>query len=504
MARHSIFSSPAKSERCFVARLTVAGLFCVSLGATAFAESDRWTRCRAADAVTRITGCTEIIARGNRETKRSRIAAFISRSGAYRVKGDFDRAIADLDKALQLAPKSASALLDRASIHQARGDLDRAIADYDKGLQVDPKVAAAYSGRAKAYRDKSDLDKALADFDEAVELDPESVSFRLDRAALHLARDDFDQAIADYTIVVERAPRLAEALLGRASAYRGKQDIERAKQDLEAALKLDPNLTSAKKALEDVDELIAKGAAPPAAPTSPPRPPATPPGGRQERPSPLASTVLFSVGPVSITQPVVTTWAIMLVLTIFSWLGTRRLRQRADRRGAVLEVVVTGIMGQIEDVIRTDPRPFLPLLGTLFIFLATANLSGLLPGAEAPTSKLETPAALALVVFVSVHYFGVRTQGPLGYLASFAKPKLIMLPLNIVSQVTRTFSLMVRLFGNVMSGEFTIALVVALAGLFVPIPLMALEVLVGLVQAYIFTVLSTVFIGAAIGSIEQG
>ncbi|MFZ2101645.1 MAG: F0F1 ATP synthase subunit A, partial [Oricola sp.] len=127
-----------------------------------------------------------------------------------------------------------------------------------------------------------------------------------------------------------------------------------------------------------------------------------------------------------------------------------------------------------------------------------------LPGTQAPTAKIETPAALALIVFVSVHYFGVRAQGLLGYLASFAKPKLIMLPLNLLSEVTRTFSLMVRLFGNVMSGEFVIALVLALAGLFVPIPLMALEILLGLVQAYIFTVLATVFIGAAIGSVERG
>jgi F-type H+-transporting ATPase subunit a len=218
--------------------------------------------------------------------------------------------------------------------------------------------------------------------------------------------------------------------------------------------------------------------------------------------SPLTSVVLFYLGPVAITRPVVTTWSLIAVLTLTSWLATRRLALHPDRRQAVLEGIVTGIVAQIEDVIRLDGRPFLPLLGTLLIFLVTANLSGVLPGVEAPTSKLETPAALALIVFISLHYFGVRAQGLAGYLASFAKPKLIMLPLNIVSEVTRTFSLMVRLFGNVMSGEFMIALVVALAGLFVPIPLMALEILVGLVQAYIFTILATVFIGAAVGSEE--
>ncbi|MGD0533321.1 MAG: F0F1 ATP synthase subunit A [Methyloceanibacter sp.] len=221
------------------------------------------------------------------------------------------------------------------------------------------------------------------------------------------------------------------------------------------------------------------------------------------QPSPLSSIGVFHLGPVAITRPVVTTWVIMLALTVVCRLVTRRLALHPDRRQIVLELLVTGIAQQIEDVIGKDARPYLPLLGTLFIFLVTANLSGVLPGVEAPTSKLETPAALALIVFFSVHYFGVRARGLAGYLASFAEPKLIMLPLNIISEVTRTFSLMVRLFGNVMSGAFVIALVVALAGLFVPIPLMVLEILVGVVQAYIFTVLATVFIGAAVGAVGK-
>jgi F-type H+-transporting ATPase subunit a len=220
--------------------------------------------------------------------------------------------------------------------------------------------------------------------------------------------------------------------------------------------------------------------------------------------SPLTSTVLFHIGPVAITRPVVTTWVIMLALTVVCWLVTRRLQKQPGERQAVLELVVAGIEQQIGEIIRKDARPYLPLLGTLFIFLVTANLSGLLPGVEGPTGKLETPAALAFIVFLSVHYHGIRSRGVRGYLASFAEPKLIMLPLNILSEITRTFSLMLRLFGNIMSGEFVIALVVALAGLFVPIPLMALEILVGLVQAYIFTVLAAVFIGAAASNAKEG
>lgn len=221
-------------------------------------------------------------------------------------------------------------------------------------------------------------------------------------------------------------------------------------------------------------------------------------------PSPLGTEILFQLGPLGLTREVVTTWVIMAALALASWAATRRLTLRPDTRQAAAELVVTGIMSQIEDVTRKNGRLFLPLIGTIFIFLAVANLSGVLPGFEAPTSKLETPAALAVIVFFSVHYYGVRAKGLGGYITSFAKPKLIMLPLNVISEITRTFSLMVRLFGNVMSGEFVIALVVALSGLFAPIPFMALEVLVGLVQAYIFTVLATVFIGAAVGDAERG
>jgi len=215
--------------------------------------------------------------------------------------------------------------------------------------------------------------------------------------------------------------------------------------------------------------------------------------------SPLAAVVVFQVGPVAVTRPVVTTWAIMLMLAVASWAATRRLGLTPTRRQAVLELLIAGIMSQIEEVVRCDARPLLPLLGTLFIFLLAANVSGIVPGVQAPTAHIETAAALALIVFLAVHVFGVRGRGLLGYLSSFAQPKLVMLPLNILSEITRTFSLMVRLFGNIMSGEFLIALVLALAGLILPIPLMALELLIGIVQAYIFTVLATVFIGAAVG-----
>jgi F-type H+-transporting ATPase subunit a len=214
--------------------------------------------------------------------------------------------------------------------------------------------------------------------------------------------------------------------------------------------------------------------------------------------SPLESHILFTIGPVPISQPVVTTWGIMAVLTIGCWLLTRRLGLRPTKTQAALELVVDVIARQIRETMEAEPQPYLPLIGTLFIFLLVANWSSLLPGVEPPTAALETDAALALIVFGATLWFGVRALGARGYLRSFAQPSILLAPLNLVELFTRSFSLMVRLFGNVMSGVFMIGVVLSLAGLLVPIPLMALEMLTGAVQAYIFGALAMVFIGSAI------
>ncbi len=220
--------------------------------------------------------------------------------------------------------------------------------------------------------------------------------------------------------------------------------------------------------------------------------------------SPLASAPLFHIGPVPIALAVVTTWGIMLALVVVSLLATRRLEIHPGRLQTAVELLVTTLERQISETTSADPAPFVPLLGTLFIYLAFANASAVVPGLHPPTAQIETAGALALIVFCAVHYYGIRRRGLAGYLRSFARPTILMVPFNILSNITRTFSLMIRLFGNVMSGEFMIGIVLALAGLLVPIPLMALEVLVGLVQAYIFSVLAAVFVGAAVGSIEGG
>jgi F-type H+-transporting ATPase subunit a len=219
--------------------------------------------------------------------------------------------------------------------------------------------------------------------------------------------------------------------------------------------------------------------------------------------SPLAATVVVHIGPVALTETVVTTWLLMAALAIACGLATRRMSIVPGSLQTVSETLVGAIEQQIRSTVKRDPSEFLPLLGTLFIFLAVANLAGVMPGVHAPTASIETPAALAAIIFFSVHVFGVRLHGMTGYLKSYLKPNPLLLPLNILSEFTRSFSLMMRLFGNIMSDELVIAIVVTLAGLLVPIPFMAFEILVGLVQAYIFSVLAAVYIGGAVGSIEK-
>ncbi len=214
--------------------------------------------------------------------------------------------------------------------------------------------------------------------------------------------------------------------------------------------------------------------------------------------SPLSSTTLFHIGPVPIAAAVVVTWAIMAILVGSSFLLTRRLLLNPSKIQAVCELVVDTVDGQIRDTMQLDPGPYRAFVGTLFVFIFVANWSSLVPGVPPPTARLETDAALAILVFGAMIWFGIRAGGVRGYLSTFAKPSIVMIPLNVIESVTRTFSLFVRLFGNVMSGVFVIGIVLSLAGLLVPIPLMALDLLIGAVQAYIFAILAMVFISSAI------
>ena len=214
--------------------------------------------------------------------------------------------------------------------------------------------------------------------------------------------------------------------------------------------------------------------------------------------SPLESALLFELGPMRVSTAVAVTWLLMLVLATGSWLLTRRLSLHPTAMQSLLELLVETLDGQIRDTMQSSPERYRALIGSLFIFILAANWSSLIPGVDPPTAVLETDTALALVVLAASIGYGIAVKGLGGYLRTFAEPSWVMIPLNIVEQLTRTFSLIVRLFGNIMSGVFVIGIALSLAGLLVPIPFMALDLLTGAIQAYIFSVLAMVFIGAAV------
>jgi F-type H+-transporting ATPase subunit a len=211
--------------------------------------------------------------------------------------------------------------------------------------------------------------------------------------------------------------------------------------------------------------------------------------------------IFWQYGFAKLNLTIVTTWGLMLLMTIGAWLVTRKLNDdlHISRWQHVLEVITLGIKSQIEEVglSGSQSRKYIAFIGTLFLFILVANLLVIFPGYEPPTGSLSTTTALALCVFIAVPIFGIREQGVTGYLKSYMQPTIIMLPFNIISEVSRTLALAIRLFGNVMSGGMIIAILLTITPLIFPLLLDVLHLLTGVVQAYIFSILATVYIAAA-------
>jgi F-type H+-transporting ATPase subunit a len=209
--------------------------------------------------------------------------------------------------------------------------------------------------------------------------------------------------------------------------------------------------------------------------------------------------IFWQYGFLKLNATIVFTWALMLILVLGSILVTRKLSRDLSRSRwqNLLEIIVTGIEKQIMEVGLRDARTYIGFLGTLFLFIAAASLATIIPGYEPPTGSLSTTTALALCVLVAVPLFGIADQGPGGYLKSYMEPTFMMLPFNIISEVSRTLALAVRLFGNMMSGAMIIAILLTITPFFFPILMTALGLLTGLVQAYIFSILAAVYIAAA-------
>jgi F-type H+-transporting ATPase subunit a len=212
---------------------------------------------------------------------------------------------------------------------------------------------------------------------------------------------------------------------------------------------------------------------------------------------------VFELGPVVITGTVLTSFAITAALGVFAWATTRRLRIDPGPMQTALEGVISVIDDAVSGVEPVHGRRILPFIGTLWIFLVVANLAGLLPGAHSPTRDLSTTTALALLVFVSVHWYGIRIQGLGNYLRHYLSPSPILLPFHLVSEITRTIALAVRLFGNMMSLEMAALLILLVAGLLAPVPILMLHIVEALVQAYIFGMLALIYVAGGLQSQQR-
>ncbi len=208
----------------------------------------------------------------------------------------------------------------------------------------------------------------------------------------------------------------------------------------------------------------------------------------------------FVLGPLVISPSIFTTWGIMGVIILFAWLSTRQLEISPKGLQTTVEAIVTVIDEAINEVAPEQGRQLLPFIATLWLFLIVANLVGLIPELHAPTSDLSVTSALAVLVFVSVHWFGIKTLGIKHYLQHYLTPSPILLPFHIISEFTRTLALAVRLFGNMMSLEMAAMLILLVAGFLAPIPILMLHIIEALVQAYIFGMLALIYLAGAMQS----
>ena len=214
----------------------------------------------------------------------------------------------------------------------------------------------------------------------------------------------------------------------------------------------------------------------------------------------MDNELTFAIGYITLGLSIITTWGIMLVITLIAWLSTRHLEMLPSSVQSAAEGIVAAIDEAITAVAPEHGRQIMPFIASLWLFLIIANLVGLIPGLHSPTRDLSVTSALAVLVFFSVHWFGIKTQGLKSYLHHYLTPSPILLPFHIISEFTRTLALAIRLFGNMMSLEMAAMLILLVAGFLAPIPILMLHIIEALVQAYIFGMLALIYLAGAIQS----
>jgi len=216
--------------------------------------------------------------------------------------------------------------------------------------------------------------------------------------------------------------------------------------------------------------------------------------------------VFWKHGFFTLNLTIVTTWVLMLIMVIAATLITRKLKTdiHISRWQSILEIIVIGIQNQIKEIGLNNPKQYTAFIGTMFLFIGISNVAIIFPWYQPPTGSLSTTAALAISVFLAVPFFGIMKKGLPGYLKSYTQPSVIMLPFNLISDISRTLALAIRLFGNIMSGGMIVAIILSISPFIFPIVMKVLGLLTGLVQAYIFSVLSTVYIAAAVEVNKSG
>jgi F-type H+-transporting ATPase subunit a len=212
----------------------------------------------------------------------------------------------------------------------------------------------------------------------------------------------------------------------------------------------------------------------------------------------LFPSVVMRIGPIEVTTTVIHSLVVSAVLITFALAVRWGLSRRRSGWPTVAELIIEHLEGIMRDMFNRDPRPYTPLIVTLALFIGVSNLLGLVPALHSPTADLATTASLAVIVFFAVPFYGTRAQGVVKYFKHYLEPNPLLLPLEIITELSRTLALAVRLFGNIASEELVIAVLLSIAGLLVPVPMMLLAVLTGVIQAYIFAVLTVVYLSAAV------